>query len=133
MIERGLNTLVSRRSVGDTIDALVAIVEAAGLTVFARIDHAAGAAEAGLELRPTQLVVFGNPKVGTPLMQANQVVGIDLPMKALAWEDEDGEVWLTYPDAAWIAARHGLGSDVSDAVAAIEAGMSKVVVKAVGL
>ena len=133
MIDQGLNTIVSRRSVGDTIDALVLIVEAAGLTVFARIDHATGAAKAGLELRPTELVIFGNPNAGTPLMQANQITGIDLPMKALAWEDENGETWLTYPDAQWIAARHGLGADVAATIAALEAGLAKVVVEAVGL
>ncbi len=132
MIEHGLNTVLSRRSVGDTIDALVAIVEAAGLTVFARIDHGAGAAEAGLALRPTQLLVFGNPNAGTPLMQENQVSGIDLPMKALAWEDANGEVWITYPDAGWIGARHGLGPDVAEAIAAIRSATSKMIVQAAG-
>jgi len=133
MIEHGLNTVLSRRSVGDTIDALVAIVEAAGLTVFARIDHGAGAAGVGLVLRPTQLLVFGNPTAGTPLMQENQVSGIDLPMKALAWEDADGEVWIIYPDAGWIGARHGLGPDVAEAIAAIRAATSKMIVQAAGL
>jgi uncharacterized protein (DUF302 family) len=133
MIEHGLNTIVSRRCVGDTIDALVGIVEAAGLTVFARVDHAAGAAKAGLKLRPTELVIFGNPNSGTPLMQANQVAGIDLPMKALAWEDENGETWLTYPDAQWIAERHGLGLELAGTIAAIKAGMAKVIVQAAGL
>jgi uncharacterized protein (DUF302 family) len=132
MIEHGLNTVLSRRSVGDTMDALVGIVEAAGLTVFARIDHGAGAAGAGLALRPTQLLVFGNPLAGTPLMQENQISGIDLPMKALAWEDANGEVWITYPDAGWIGARHGLGPDVAADIAAIQSATSKMVVQAAG-
>ncbi len=132
MIEHGLNTVLSRRSVGDTIDALVAVVEAARLTVFARIDHGAGAAAAGLVLRPTQLLVFGNPNAGTPLMQENQICGIDLPMKALAWEDANGEVWITYPDAEWIGARHGLGPDVAGTIAAIRSGMAKAIMQAAG-
>lgn len=132
MIEQGLVTILSRRSVADSIDALVAVVEGAGLTVFARIDHAAGALAAGMSLRPTQLLVFGNPHAGTPLMQENQVAGLDLPMKALAWEDENGEVWITYPDAGWIGARHGLGPESADAIAAIRAGTSHAVVKAAG-
>ncbi|MCC6791447.1 MAG: DUF302 domain-containing protein [Thermomicrobiales bacterium] len=132
MIEHGLVTVLSRRSVADTIDALAATVEAAGLTVFARIDHAAGAVSAGLSLRPTELLVFGNPRAGTPLMQENQVAGLDLPMKALAWEDENGEVWITYPDAAWIGARHGLGPECAAAIAAIRSGTSHAVVQAAG-
>ena len=74
--------------------------------VFARIDHAAGAASVGMALRPTELLIFGNPKGGTPLMQDRQTAGIDLPVKALAWEDADGKTWLSYNDADWIAARH---------------------------
>ena len=132
MIEHGLNTVLSRRSVDDTIDALVAIVVAAGLTVFARVDHGAGAAAAGLALRPTQLLVFGNPQTGTVLMQENQISGLDLPMKALAWEDANGEVWITYPDAGWIAARHGLGSNSADAIAAIRTGTSRMILQAAG-
>jgi uncharacterized protein (DUF302 family) len=132
MIEHGLNTVLSRRSVSDTIDTLAAAVEGAGLTVFARIDHAAGAAAAGLPLRPTQLLIFGNARGGAPLMQENQVTGIDLPMKALAWEDENGEVWVTYPDAAWIGARHGLGTASAEAIAAIASGVARLVMDAAG-
>lgn len=132
MIEHGLITILSRRSVGDTIDALVEIVDAAGLTVFARIDHAACAIAAGLPLRPTELLIFGNPHAGTPLMQENQVSGLDLPMKAIAWEDENGEVWVTYPDAGWIGARHGLGAESADAIAAIRSGTAKAIMQAAG-
>lgn len=76
---------------------------AAGLQVFARVDHAAGAREVGLDLRPTELLIFGNARGGTPLMQDKQTAGIDLPLKALAWADEDGQTWLSYNDPAWIA------------------------------
>src|SRR5690348_12603223 len=104
----GLVTIASNFSVKETIDRLVRTIAPLGLKVFARIDHAAGAQQAGLTLRPTELVVFGNPKGGTPLMQDKQTSGIDLPVKALAWEDADGKVWLTYEEASWIAERHGL-------------------------
>jgi uncharacterized protein (DUF302 family) len=89
------------------------------LTVFARIDHAAGAAEVGLPLRSTELLIFGNAKGGTPLMQANQQTGIDLPLKALVYEDEAGKAWLAYNDPHWIAQRHRLGASQSTAVAAM--------------
>src|SRR5258708_15299541 len=96
MTDDGLISLVSKHSVADTIDRLVKIAETNGLTVFCRIDHTKNAEVAGLELRPTQLVIFGNPKVGTDLMVDNPVSGLDLPLKALAWEAADGQVRLTY-------------------------------------
>jgi len=123
--DQGLVTLESAFSVSETIDRLVGAVDAAGLLVFARIDHGQGAADVGASLRPTQLLVFGHPRGGTPLMQERQTAGIDLPLKALAWEDENGRVWLTYDSAAWIRERHGLGEQSSNAVGAIEAGLSK--------
>jgi uncharacterized protein (DUF302 family) len=104
----------------------------AGLRVFARIDHAAGAREVGATLRPTELLIFGNPRGGTPLLQDRQLAGIDLPVKALAWEDAQGKVWLSYNDADWIAERHGLGEASRDAVAAIATGMEKVIAAAAG-
>jgi uncharacterized protein (DUF302 family) len=104
----GLITIASAHSVKDTIDRLAADVTSKGMTVFARIDHAAGAQAAGLALRPTELLIFGNAKGGTPLMQSQQTIGIDLPLKALAFEDAAGAVWLSYNDPAWLAARHGL-------------------------
>ena len=82
--------------------------EERGLTVFARIDHAAGAAKVGKELPPTELLIFGNPKGGTPFIECAQTVAIDLPLKILVWEDADGQVWLGYNDPAFIAARHGV-------------------------
>jgi uncharacterized protein (DUF302 family) len=98
----------SNYSVGETIDRLAAILGGKGLTVFARIDHEAGASKASLELRPTTVLIFGNPKLGTPLMQAAPTVAIDLPQKALAYEDAAGDVYLLYNDPAYLAARHGI-------------------------
>src|SRR5438045_3096075 len=89
------------------MDRLQAEVRARGMTVFARIDHAAGAAEVGLTLRPTELIIFGNARGGTPLMESVQTVGIDLPLKALVWEDASGKTWLSYNEPGWIAQRHG--------------------------
>jgi len=104
----GLISLRSNVGPTQTADRLKAELQASGLTLFAQIDHAAGAASAGLALRPTELFVFGNAKGGTPLMQATQTIGIDLPLKALIWEDEAGVCWFCYNDPAWLAERHGL-------------------------
>ena len=125
MTDNGLITLPSEYPVAETIDRLAELVTARGLHVFARIDHADGAASAGIALRPTQLLIFGNPTGGTPLMQDRQTAGIDLPVKALAWEDADGRVWLSYDDAAWIAQRHGLGAESRKAVEAMAEGLAK--------
>jgi len=92
------------------MDRLQAEISAKGMKVFARIDHAAGAAEAGLELRPTELIIFGNARGGTPLMRSAQTVGIDLPLKALVWEDAAGTTWLSYNEPSWIAHRHGVAN-----------------------
>jgi uncharacterized protein (DUF302 family) len=90
------------------MDRLQAEIRAQGMTVFARIDHAAGAAEVGLTLPPTELIIFGNARGGTPLMQSEQTVGIDLPLKALVWEDTAGTTWLSYNEPGWIAQRHSV-------------------------
>jgi uncharacterized protein (DUF302 family) len=132
MADNGLIAIQSRFGVAETIDRLVETVQLAGLLVFARIDHAAGARDVGASLRPTELLIFGNPKGGTPLMQDRQLAGIDLPLKALGWEDEQGKVWLSYNDPHWIAERHGLGSPIRDAVAAIAASVGKVIEAATG-
>ena len=97
--------------------ALEAEVKAKGLTVFARIDHAVAAAAVGLSLRPTEVLIFGDAKGGTPLMQSMQAIGIDLPLKALVWQDGSGSTWLSYSDPGWLAKQHGLGHEV-DATAA---------------
>lgn len=118
----GLITVESRFPVSETIDRLAAAATAAGLLVFARIDHQKGALDAGLHLRPTELLLFGHPRGGTPLMQESQPAGIDLPFKALAWQDEHGRVWLTWNDAQWLAQRHRLSAASASAVQAIRSG-----------
>ncbi len=128
--ENGLITVASEFSVAETINRLTTIVEAAGFTVFARIDHAANAAPVGMELRPTQLLMFGNPKGGTLLMQDQQTIGLDLPLRVLAWEDASGHVWISYDDPVWIANRHGLGSRSDATVTAMATGLTALVSKA---
>jgi uncharacterized protein (DUF302 family) len=119
MPNNGLVSVQSRVSAQETLDRLLAALAARKLAVFARVDHAAGATSAGLPLRPTEVVIFGNPKGGTALMQDRQSAGIDLPLKALVFEDADGKAWLTYNDPAWIAERHGLGAASAAAVQAM--------------
>lgn len=121
----GLVTVPSSRAVAETMDRLQGAVEANGMKVFARIDHAAGATQVGAELRPTQLLIFGNPQGGTPLMQCQQSVGIDLPLKALVWEDADGKVWLGYNDPAYLAERHALGDCARPVVEKIGKALAK--------
>ena len=103
----------------ETVDRLESEIEAKGLTAFARVDHAAGAQAVGLKLRPTELLIFGNARGGTPLMEADQRIGIDLPLKALVYQDESGKVQLTYIDPAWLARRYGLGAAVAANVEAL--------------
>lgn len=102
----GLVVSKSPFSVKDTLSKFEEVVKQRGLNVFLRIDHAAGATRIGRNLRPTELLIFGNPQGGTPLMECAQSAGIDLPLKALAWQDAAGQVWLGYNDPAWIAKRH---------------------------
>ena len=104
----GLISVKSSHDVKATADRLEDILKQKGMNVFIRINHAAGDRKVGQNLRPTELVVFGNPKVGTPLMQCNQSVAIDLPQKALIWQDDKEQVWLTYNDPDYLAQRHGL-------------------------
>lgn len=125
-IMKGLITIQSDYSVKETVDRLASTVESKGLTVFLRVDHADNAAKQGLQLRPTELIIFGNPKAGTVLMQDKQTAGIDLPVKALAWQDETGKVWLTYNDTAWTAERHDLTQKSEATLKAIEEGMTLV-------
>ena len=104
----GLRTIPSRFGPKETMDRFEAEIRASGLNVFARIDHAAAAAAAGLTLRPTELIIFGNARGGTPLMQASQMAGIDLPLKALVWQDAATNTWLSYNEPSWIVHRHDL-------------------------
>ena len=124
MPENGLITLRSAHDFLVTLERLSESLQAKAITVFARIDHAAGAAGVGLSLRPTTLLIFGNPAAGTPLMQDVQTAGIDLPLKMLLWQDADGAVMLSYNDPSWIAARHQLGSDGGHAATALAANLA---------
>jgi uncharacterized protein (DUF302 family) len=119
MATDGLTTIKSQFDAAETMDRLEAAVSERGARIFARIDHAAGAAETGLLLRPTMVLIFGNPKGGTPVMQSSQTAGIDLPLKALVWQDAAGDTWLSYNDPAWIARRHAAGHDADPAVSAM--------------
>jgi uncharacterized protein (DUF302 family) len=122
----------SKFSVKETIDRLASAAVSKNLVVFARIDHGAGAAEAGLPLRPTELLIFGNAKAGTPLMQAKQTMGIDLPLKALAWEDAAGKVWVTINDPAWLAQRHQMPGESDATVHAMQTGLKGLIAIASG-
>jgi uncharacterized protein (DUF302 family) len=103
----GVVTLKSPHAARETMDRLENTLRQKGMTIFARIDHAAGAAKIGKQLRPTELLIFGNPQGGTPFMECSQTVGIDLPLKALVWQDAAGQVWIGYNDPAYLAQRHG--------------------------
>jgi len=118
-LPEGMRTVASGFGPGETMDRLAAAAARRGLTIFARIDHAAGAAEVGMALRPTAVLVFGNARGGTPLMQAKQTTGIDLPLKALVWQDAAGKTFLGYNDPAWLARRHGLGEEAEKTVTAL--------------
>ena len=126
MAADGLITIKSAFGPEETMKRLEAEVKARGLTVFARVDHAAGAAAVYLPLRPTDLLIFGNAKGGTPLMQSVQTIGIDLPLKALVWQDESGTTWLSYNDPAFLAHRHGLGEQAKAAGTAITAALNAI-------
>jgi uncharacterized protein (DUF302 family) len=106
----GLTSIRSAFGPKETMDRLQAEIRAQGMTVFTRIDHAAGAAEVGLTLPPTELIIFGNARGGTPLMQSVQTVGIDLPLKALVWKDAAGTTWLSYNEPSWIVQRHHIAN-----------------------
>jgi uncharacterized protein (DUF302 family) len=110
----------SPHSVPETIQRLCAFLKSKGVAIFALIDHSGEAEKAGLKMRPTQLLIFGNPKGGTPLMLAAPSTAIDLPLKALVWEDADGKVWLSYNSPDYLQQRHGFPADLEKNIAAIE-------------
>src|ERR1700757_5321509 len=130
MAADGLITIRSSYGPKETMDRLEAEVKAKGLTVFAHVDHAAGATAVGMPLRPTDLLIFGAAKGGTPLMQSVQTIGIDLPLKALVWEDEAGTTWLSYNDPAYLAHRHGLGESTSAPINAMSGALKAIATKA---
>ena len=115
-VSNGMIRIKSNNSVTATIDKLETVLKNKGMTIFKRVDHAAGAEKAGLRLRPTELLIFGNPKVGTPLMLCSQTAALDLPQKALAYKDKNGQVWLAYNDPAYMAKRH----NIKDCEAAVQ-------------
>jgi len=125
MTPDGLTISASNRGPKETMDRLASAVTDRGMTVLARIDHAAAAAKAGMELRPTVLI-FGNPKAGTPLMQVVQTMGIDLPLKALVWQDDNGKTWLAYNDPKWLARRHGADAGADRSLGAMTAALAAV-------
>ena len=123
----GLISILSSSSAAETIRRITERLATANITLFATIDHAAGATQAGLALRPTCLLIFGDPKAGTALMQDRQTAGIDLPLKLLVWEDEQAKVWITYNNLEWIKTRHRLSDAVDARVHALGAGLQKLI------
>ena len=130
MATDGLINLRSAFGPEETMNRLEAEVRARGMMVFAHIDHAAGAAAVGLPLRPTDLLIFGNAKGGTPLMQALQTIGIDLPLKALVWQDAAGITWVSYNDPHWTAQRHGLDDATKATIEAMSGALKAIAGKA---
>lgn len=128
----GLTTIKSSYGPEETMTRLEVEVKAKGMTVFAHVDHAAGATAVGMPLRPTDLLIFGNAKGGTPLMQSAQAIGIDLPLKVLVWQDASGDTWLSYNDPSWLAKRHGLGHAADAAVSTITGALGAVAKAATG-
>jgi uncharacterized protein (DUF302 family) len=128
----GLTIMASEHGPQETAARLIAALTARGMTLISRVNHAAGAAAVGLALRPTELIVFGNPLVGTPLMQAVQTAGIELPLRALVWQDEAGKTWLGYIAPDLIAARHGIGPELDATIAKMAHALSAVSLHATG-
>ncbi len=121
----GVASIQSAHSVAASIDRLDSLARSRGMTVFARIDFAADAKKAGLEMRPEQLLIFGNPKAGTPLMEASPTAALDLPLKVLAWQDREGKVWLSYTTPEYIKERHGLPGALVKNIGGIRALVAK--------
>jgi uncharacterized protein (DUF302 family) len=117
--DNGIISIKSSHDVKSTVDRFENILREKGMTVFIRINHTEGAQKIGQKLRPTELIIFGNPKVGTPLMQCGQSVALDLPQKALIWQDEAGQVWLSYNDPKYLASRHRI-EECAEVISKIE-------------
>lgn len=129
MAQEGLITLESKQSVTETADRLETLIKEKGLTFFAKVDHTQNAAGINMELRPTILLIFGNPKLGTPLMQCQQTYAIDLPQKALVFKAADGRVWIAYNDQTFLAERHGL-KECEKPIAKVESALSGLIKEA---
>jgi uncharacterized protein (DUF302 family) len=116
----GIVNVASKHSVDGTTETLQGILQAKGVTLFALIDHSGEAEKVGLTMRPTKLLIFGSPKAGTPLMIAAPSVAIDLPLKILVWEDEQGKVWISYNSPAYLQERHGLRAELLANISVVE-------------
>ena len=117
---KGLIDIPSNHSVDETVTKLEGILQAKGITLFALVDHSGEAAKAGMKMRPTKLLIFGNPRAGTPVMLAAPSSAIDLPLKILVWEDDQGKVWITYNSPTYLQTRHNLPADLLQNIAVIE-------------
>ena len=122
----------SRDGPAETLRRLESSIAARGLTIFARIDHADGAGKVGLQLRPTEVVIFGSAQGGTPMMQLSQSIGLDLPLKMLVWRDANDQTLVAYDDPAWLARRFGLGEEADPVVARVQAALSAIAREAAG-
>ncbi len=125
--DNGIVHLSSRYSVPDTLTRLESLLEARGLAVFGRVDHSGEAERVGLKMRPTRLIIFGSPKAGTPLMVASPTLAIDLPLKALIWEDAEGKVWLSYNSPEYLQQRHDVPGELVKNITGIGALLQKAV------
>ena len=125
--ENGMIHLASPYPVPETLRRLESLLQARGIAIFARIDHSGEAEKAGLKMRPTQLLIFGSPKQGTPLMVASPTLAIDLPLKALAWEDASGKVWLSYNTAEYLKQRHNIPDELLKNISGVGALLQKAV------
>jgi uncharacterized protein (DUF302 family) len=130
MTPDGLTLRLSHYGPKETMDRLASAVAEHGLTILARIDHASAAAQVGMELRPTEVLIFGNPRVGTPLMQAAKTLGIDLPLKAMVWQDGEGNTCVAYYEPKWLAQRHGVPVALNELLDAMTDGLAAVVKQA---
>jgi uncharacterized protein (DUF302 family) len=128
----GLVTVRSAYGPEETLNRLEAELVAKGMRVFARVDHAAGADAVGMALQPTELLIFGNARCGTPLMQASRTIGVDLPIRVLVWQDAMRDTWLTYNDPRWLARRHGLGRQATAAIAGMASMLQTLLATAAG-
>jgi len=117
---KGLIDIPSNHSVDETVTKLEGILQTKGITLFALVDHSGEAAKAGMKMRPTKLLIFGNPRAGTPVMLAAPSSAIDLPLKILVWEDDQGKVWITYNSPTYLQTRHNLPADLLQHIAVIE-------------
>jgi len=120
-LQNGIVTIPVHQSVDQTVQKLEGILQAKGVKLFALIDHSGEAEKAGMQMRPTKLLIFGSPKAGTPLMIASPSIAIDLPLKILVWEDAEGKVWISYNAPAYLQARHNLPPELVQNIAVVEA------------